>query len=231
VPSESTVLVIDDEPAIEQVLDAALRARGYDVHTAANGTDGVQLATALAPDVLIVDLGLPDIDGIEVCRRLRRWTQNPIIVLTVDDGENRKVEALDAGADDYVTKPFSVPELLARVRVALRHRQAVGQVVDTESLTIGSLEIDLAGHSVAVAGQPVHLTPQEYSLLTVLARNAGKVLTHRTLLVGVWGRFAPERIGQLRIHVNQLRRKFTDAGPNGLQIVTEPGVGYRLTIA
>ena len=122
------MLVIDDEPAIERVLDTALAQRGYDVHTAATGGQGIELATALQPDVLIVDLGLPDIDGVEVCRRLRTWTANPIIVLTVDDGENRKVEALDAGADDYITKPFSVPELLARVRVALRHRQAIGQV-------------------------------------------------------------------------------------------------------
>jgi two-component system KDP operon response regulator KdpE len=162
---------------------------------------------------------------------LRAWTANPIIVLTVDDGENRKVEALDAGADDYVTKPFSIPELLARVRVALRHRHTIGQVVDPELVAVGPLAIDLAAHTATISGVELHLTPQEFTLLTLLARNAGKVLAHRTLLVGVWGRPAPERIGQLRIHVNQLRRKLTDADPgrDGVQIVTEPGVGYRLT--
>ena len=159
-PSEATVLVIDDEPAIERVLDAALRAR-YDVHAAGTGGHGIELATALQPDVLIVDLGLPDIDGVEVCRRLRTWTANPIIVLTVDDGENRKVEALDAGADDYITKPFSVPELLARVRVALRHRQAIGQVVDPDRIEVGALRIDIAAHEVRVDDGMIRLTPQE----------------------------------------------------------------------
>src|SRR5262245_33787663 len=130
---------------------------------------------------MIVDLGLPDIDGVEVCRRLRHWTANPIIVLTVDDGENRKVEALDAGADDYVTKPFSMPELLARVRVAVRHRRAIGQVVDPEHLVVGPLQIDVGAHAATVGAAALHCTPQEFSLLLLLARNAGKVLTHRTL--------------------------------------------------
>jgi len=222
------VLVIDDEPAIERVLETALSARGYDVHTAATGAKGLELATALEPDVMIVDLGLPDLDGIEVCRRLRTWTANPIIVLTVDDGENRKVEALDVGADDYVTKPFSVPELLARVRVALRHQHTLGQVVDPGAIVVGPLRIDVAAHEAALRDAPLRLTPQEFALLTLLARNSGRVLTHRTLIVGVWGRPAPDRIGQLRIHVNQLRRKLaTDVDPS-VQIVTEPGVGYRL---
>jgi two-component system KDP operon response regulator KdpE len=229
-PTEATVLVIDDEAAIERVLDAALRARGYDVHAAGTGGQGLELATALRPDVLIVDLGLPDIDGVEVCRRLRTWTANPIIVLTVDDGENRKVEALDAGADDYITKPFSVPELLARVRVAIRHRQAIGQVVDPDRIEVGALHIDVAAHEARVGEHVIRLTPQEFALCTLLARNAGKVLTHRTLLVGVWGRPAPERIGQLRIHVNQLRKKLGEPVAAGVQIVTEPGVGYRLTL-
>jgi two-component system, OmpR family, KDP operon response regulator KdpE len=205
-----------------------LRARGYDVHTATTGRSGLELATAVEPDVMIVDLGLPDLDGIEVCRRLRVWTANPIIVLTVDDGENRKVEALDVGADDYVTKPFSVPELLARVRVALRHQQALGQVVDRESISVGALHLDLAGHGATVRDEPLRLTPQEFALLTVLARNPGRVLTHRTLIVGVWGRTAPDRIGQLRIHVNQLRRKLGAGADPAVQILTEPGVGYRL---
>ncbi len=202
------MLVIDDEPAIERVLETALSARGYDVHTAATGAKGLELATALEPDVMIVDLGLPDLDGIEVCRRLRTWTANPIIVLTVDDGENRKVEALDVGADDYVTKPFSVPELLARVRVALRHQHALGQVVDPGSIVVGPLpDRRRRARSRLAATTPLRLTPQEFALLTLLARNSGRVLTHRTLIVGVWGRPAPDRIGQLRIHVNQLRRK------------------------
>ena len=225
--NDCTVLVIDDEPAIERVLDAALRARDYDVHVAATGRGGLELATALDPDVFIVDLGLPDLDGIDVCRKLRQWTANPIIVLTVDDGENRKVEALDAGADDYVTKPFSTPELLARVRVAIRHRRALVHVVDAEVIEVGDLCIDLGAHGVTLADEPIKCTPQEFALLTLLARNAGKVLTHRTLLVGVWGRPAGDRIGQLRIHVNQLRKKLGD-DDRGVRIVTEPGVGYRL---
>src|SRR5262245_20397005 len=177
---------------------------------------------------MIVDLGLPDLDGVEVCRRLRTWTANPIIVLTVDDGENRKVEALDVGADDYVTKPFSVPELLARVRVALRHRTALGHVVDPGTVAAGALRIDVAAHEAELDRAPLHLTPQEFALLTLLARNAGRVLTHRALLIGVWGRPAPDRIGQLRIHVNQLRRKLANGGAASVQILTEPGVGYRL---
>jgi two-component system KDP operon response regulator KdpE len=227
--AEAVVLVVDDEPAISQVLEAALRAREYAVHLAPNATIGLQLVGALEPDIVILDLGLPDLDGVEVCRRLRRWTTVPIIVLTVDGAESRKVEALDAGADDYVAKPFSMPELLARVRVAVRHRRALGAAVDESLIEVGSLSIDVAAHEASVAGEPLALTRKEFALLAMLARNAGRVILHRVLLSGVWGADGA-RVELLRTHVNQLRRKLRDAGLTGVQIVNEPGVGYRLVV-
>ena len=223
------VLVIDDEPAIGQVLDAALRTRGYTVHVAATADVGLQLASAIEPDVLIVDLGLPDLDGVEVCRRLRRWTSVPILVLTVDGAEDRKVEALDAGADDYISKPFSMPELLARVRVATRHRRALGQVVESSLLELGPLRIDTAAHEATVDAVPLVLTRKEFALLAMLARNEGRVILHRVLLSGVWGG-ERARVELLRSHVNQLRRKLSDAGLTKIEIVNEPGVGYRVVV-
>jgi two-component system KDP operon response regulator KdpE len=223
------VLVVDDEPAIGQVLDAALRTRGYIVHVATTAAIGLQLASAIEPDVIIVDLGLPDLDGVEVCRRLRRWTSTPILVLTVDGAENRKVEALDAGADDYVSKPFSMPELLARVRVATRHRRSSGYLSDADVLEVGPLRIDAAAHEVTVGETPLVLTRKEFALLAMLARYEGRVILHRVLLAGVWGG-EKARVELLRSHVNQLRRKLSEAGLTKAQIVNEPGVGYRIVL-
>jgi two-component system KDP operon response regulator KdpE len=229
VERDARVLVVDDEPAIRDVLDAALRARGYATRLAIDGSEALELASAVEPDVVVLDLGLPDLDGVEVCRQLRRWTSNPIIVLTVDDGENRKVEALDAGADDYVTKPFSVPELLARVRVALRHRAVLAQAVDATAVDLGELRVDTAAYEAYVGAEALRLTRKEFALLAVLARNAGKVLAHDTLLAAAWGEdaSASRRGGQLRTHVTQLRNKLA-AVHAAARIVSEPGVGYRL---
>jgi two-component system KDP operon response regulator KdpE len=230
VEPDARVLVVDDEPSIRQVLDAALRARGYDTRVAVDAAEALEMASAVEPDVVVLDLGLPDLDGIDVCRELRRWTANPIIVLTVDDGENRKVEALDAGADDYVTKPFSVPELLARVRVAVRHRAVLAQTVEAGAVDLGELRVDTAGHEAFVGAEPLRLTRKEFALLAVLARNAGKVLPHETLLTAAWGGDAPRRGGQLRTHVTQLRNKLAAANASA-RILSEPGVGYRLVVS
>jgi two-component system, OmpR family, KDP operon response regulator KdpE len=201
-----------------------------EVHVAATGADALRLASDIEPDLVVLDLGLPDVAGIDVCRQLRRWTNNPIVVLTVDDGENRKVDLLDAGADDYVTKPFSMPELMARVRVALRHRQVLAKVHDPARLEIGDVVVDEEGHAVTVAGTPVPVTRKELALLALMARNAGRVLPHSALLEHVWGSESVDRVEYLRTHVNQLRRKLGD-GPERPAIVTEPGVGYRLVLA
>jgi two-component system, OmpR family, KDP operon response regulator KdpE len=223
------VLVIDDEPEIGQVLDAALRTCGYVVHVATTASVGLQLASAIEPDVIIVDLGLPDLDGVEVCRRLRRWTSIPILVLTVDGFQDRTVEALDAGADDCVSKPFAMPELLARVRVAIRHRRALAHVAEANLLEVGPLRIDVAAHEASVDGTPLALTRKEFALLAMLARNEGRVILHRVLLSGVWGS-EQARVELLRSHVNQLRRKLGEAGLATAQIVNEPGVGYRIVL-
>jgi two-component system KDP operon response regulator KdpE len=225
VRSKSRVLIIDDEPATAEVLGVALSARGFDVRVSADGAAGLEAASITEPDVMIIDLGLPDLDGIDVCRHLRRWTANPIIVLSVEDDDVRKVEALDAGADDYVTKPFSMPEMLARVRVAMRHRDALARIVDPVFVRVGDLVLDTATHEVWLGGEPLVLTPKEYALLAVLGRNAGRVLTHHVLLNSVWG--SDDRAGRLRTHVTQLRAKLNCDG-SSVRVVTEPGVGYRL---
>jgi two-component system KDP operon response regulator KdpE len=227
VTTEHRVLIVDDEPAIRRVLEMALQDRGFVTHVAADGESGMTTASATEPDVTILDLGLPDIDGIEVCRHLRRWTANPIIVLTVDDGENRKVDALDAGADDYVTKPFSVPELLARVGVAMRHREALARSLDAAVIVVGDLHIDTATHEAVSNDSTLVLTRKEFAILTVLARNAGRVIPHQTLLSAGWGRGAADRGGRLRVHITHLRTKLRLA-ESTLRIVSEPGVGYRL---
>jgi two-component system KDP operon response regulator KdpE len=224
------VLLVEDDHALSWSLEQAMRARGLMVHVAATGSDALRIASRVEPDVVVLDLGLPDINGIEVCRQLRRWTRNPIVVLTVDDGENRKIDLLDAGADDYVTKPFSMPELLARLRVALRHREVLAKAEDPAIVELGDLRVDEGAHQATVAGVPIALTRKEFTLLTVLVRNAGRVLSHAALIEPVWGPDAVERVEYLRTHVNQLRRKLGsgDARP---AIVTEPGVGYRIVLA
>ena len=224
--ANATILVVDDEPSLLRVLTAGLEARGYRTRTATTGAQALEAAALAEPDVILLDLGLPDIDGIDVCRQLRRRSANPIIVLTADGAEDRKIDALDMGADDYVTKPFSLPELLARVRVALRHRQAVRGLPGTGgAIEVGALSIDLDAHLAHVHGQEVRLTRKEFALLGLLAANAGRVLTHRAILDEVWG--PDQTLDTLRTHVTLLRRKIGE-GADIPRVVTEPGVGYRL---
>ncbi len=219
------VLVIDDEPQILRALRAILSAH-FNVTTASRGEEGLTLAAANPPDVVILDLGLPDIDGIEVCARLREWTQVPIIVLSVRDAEHDKVAALDRGADDYLTKPFGIEELLARIRVALRHStQAQGskEVV----ITAGPLTIDLARHVVTRDGAEVKLTATEFKLLAYLAANAGRVLTHQNILTHVWGEAEADDVEYLRVYMRQLRKKLEEDPKQPRYLTTESGVGYR----
>jgi len=221
------VLVVDDEPAILRALSAALRARGYAVTTATTGQGAIDAVALGPPAALILDLGLPDIDGLDVCARIRQWSDIPIIVLTADGADQRKVAALDGGADDYVTKPFSTPELLARLRVALRHRSLGGPGPEPAEHVVGELTVDLAHHSVSVAGRQLHLTPKEFGFLALLARHPGRVLTHRTILQSVWGDEYGTETQYLRVYASQLRKKLADP-PGRDRLVTEPGVGYRL---
>lgn len=220
------ILVIDDEPQILRALRTILTEKGFKVTTASRGEEGLTLAAASEPDLVILDLGLPDMDGIEVCARLREWTRCPIIVLSVRDTEREKVAALDKGADDYLTKPFGIEELLARVRVALRHS---GPSRDSQSSTVkaGSLVIDLAWHTVTRDGEPVKLTATEFNLLAFLASNKGRVLTHQSILTNVWGPADADHTEYLRVYMRQLRKKL-EADPDKPQhIITEPGIGYR----
>jgi len=223
--ADAQVLLIDDDESLGRVLEVGFESRGYELRVALTGAAGLDAITERDSDVVILDLGLPDIDGLDVCRHLRLRTRSPIIVLSADGAEERKVRALDEGADDYLTKPFSMQELLARVRVALRHRRALAAVVPEEVIAVGTLEIDAAAHVVTLDGRPLELTPKEYALLVVLVRNVGKVLTHRTILDQVWGPDQP--LDTLRTHVSHLRRKLGD-GPGAPHLRTAPGVGYRL---
>lgn len=224
------VLVVDDEAAIVRALTAALIARDHRVAVATTAAEALAEVATRSPALIILDLGLPDIDGVEVCRQLRRWCDTPIIVLTAEGDEARKVEALDEGADDYVTKPFSTPELLARVRVALRHH-AAGAPRDPQAvLRVGRIEIDIAHHRVTVDGEDVALTPKEFAFLLALARHPGRVLTHRMLLREVWGPEYDDELQYLRVYANHLRKKLGD-DPSRPFLITEPGVGYRLVDA
>jgi two-component system, OmpR family, KDP operon response regulator KdpE len=220
------ILVIDDEPQILRALRTILGEKQFKVTTASRGEEGLTLAAANPPDLIVLDLGLPDMDGIQVCARLREWTQAPIIVLSVRDSERDKVAALDKGADDYLTKPFGIEELLARIRVALRHSvQAHGakEVV----ITAGSLVIDLARHVVTRDGVEVKLTATEFKLLAYLASNAGRVLTHHTILTNVWGPAEADQVEYLRVYMRQLRKKLEDDPREPRYLITEPAVGYR----
>jgi two-component system KDP operon response regulator KdpE len=224
--ADARVLVVDDDPGVLRVVAAGLLARGYVVTTATNGRDALDAVVRDDPDVVILDLGLPDMDGLDVADHLRRrQAAVSIVVLSADASEARMVRALEDGADDYVTKPFSMAVLLARVGVSLRHRRALAPLVDTRPITIGALEIDLAGHDARVGAAVLDLTPKEFALLTVLARHAGTVLTHRTILDQVWG--SNQALDTLRTHVSQLRRKLGEGAEVPL-LVTEPGVGYRM---
>jgi two-component system KDP operon response regulator KdpE len=225
---ESTLLVIEDEPQIRRFLRATLTAHGYRLLEATTGQDGLVQAATRQPDLVILDLGLPDLDGLEVTRRLREWTTLPIIVLSARGQEADKIAALDAGADDYMTKPFGVGELLARLRVALRHAMRTSQDSETAIFTVGDLQVDMSQRRVYVATQEVHLTPMEYRLLTTLVHHAGKVVTHHQLLTAVWGPGHTHETHYVRVYMNQLRHKLESNPARPRYLLTEPGVGYRL---
>jgi two-component system KDP operon response regulator KdpE len=224
----TNALVIDDEPQIRRLLRLTLEGNGYRVFDAMTGTDGMLQAAQCRPEVILLDLGLPDIDGIEVLKRLREWTRVPVVVLTVRDRETDKITALDAGADDYITKPFGTGELLARLRAALRHTQPQGADPVFRS---GDIEVDLSNRVVRKRGQDVKLTPTEYSLLRLFVTHAGKVLTHRQLLTDVWGAGAAEQTHYLRVHIAHLREKIEKDPAMPSLILTEPAIGYRLVLA
>lgn len=217
-------LIIDDELQIRRLLRVALEAAGYTVHECASGQEGLQSIAFRRPDVVLLDLGLPDLDGHEVLHRLREWSEVPVVVLTVRDAEDEKVRALDAGADDYITKPFSTPELLARLRVAQRR---VRPVAELAVFTAGKLVVDFVARTVHIGAEPVHLTATEYSLLRLFIRHSGRVLTHKQILREVWGPKAEEQRQYLRVHIANLRKKIDAASPEPL-IRTEPGIGYRM---
>jgi two-component system KDP operon response regulator KdpE len=220
------ILVIDDEPQILRALRTILTEKGYRVSTASTGEEGLTLAAATVPDVVILDLGLPDMDGAAVCARLREWSQVPIIVLSVRDSEQDKAAVLDRGADDYLTKPFGIEELLARIRVALRHLSQAQGARDPV-ITAGEVVIDLARHVVTRGGAEVKLTATEFSLLAYLAANAGRVLTHRSILEHVWGWAEGDNVEYLRVYMMQLRKKLETDPRHPRFLLTEPGVGYR----
>ena len=224
-PNGVRVLIVDDEPAIRRFLRASLAAHGYDVFEAVDGQSALTAVAAARPDLVVLDLGLPDMDGVEVTRQLREWTQIPILIISVRGQENDKIMALDAGADDYVTKPFGVGELLARMRVALRH---TGPAAEEPVFAVDDLAVDLARREVRLGGREVPLTPTEYDLLRVLVTHAGKVLTHRQLLREVWGVGYEQETHMLRVNISNLRRKLEPDPTRPHYIRTEPGVGYRL---
>jgi two-component system, OmpR family, KDP operon response regulator KdpE len=219
------ILVIDDEQQIRKLLTVSLEAHGYKVSCVPGGSDGIREVIAFRPDLVVVDLGLPDMDGKEVIRQIREWSQIPIIALTVRDQEKEKIEALDSGADDYVTKPFSVGELLARIRVSLRR---TATMENEPVISCGGLVVDLAHRRVTVESREVKLTPTEYELIKLLARNVGRVLTHRQLLKAVWGNVEYDDIHYIRVYIGQLRRKIEGDPAQPKYIITESGVGYRL---
>jgi len=221
------ILVIDDEPQILRALKTILTAKQFRVSTAVRGEDGLAVAAAEQPDLIILDMSLPDIEGIMVCKQLREWTSTPIIILSVRDSEKDKVAALDAGADDYLTKPFGIEELLARVRVALRHNnQATGGTKRT-LIRAGRIEIDLAGFIVRRDNVEVSLTATEFKLLAFLASHTGRVLTHQMILSNVWDPAEVDKIEYLRVYMRQLRKKLEDDPEQPKVLVTEPGIGYR----
>ncbi len=220
------VLAIDDDQALLRVLRIGLGALGYEVDVASTGEQGVSRAATGSPDVVVLDLGLPDLDGMEVCRRIRQWSAVPVIVLSADGTEDRKIAALDGGADDYMTKPFGMGELEARLRVALRHRAAEHDAEEDKHLVVGPLELDLVHHEARMGGERVELTTREFALLAYLARHAGKICTHRMILEHVWGPHYGTETQYLRVYAYRLRRKLGDE--EGRFLRTHPGVGYQL---
>jgi two-component system KDP operon response regulator KdpE len=224
---KSRVLVVDDEPAILRFLKPALEANGYEMDSVGTVAEALKKIAASAPDAVVLDLGLPDGDGKDVIRRVRQWSDVPIIVLSARDREIEKIESLDLGADDFVNKPFSVGELMARLRTSLRHRMQAHN--ETPQLRTGDLEIDIVKHRVMRAEQEVKLTPKEFELLSFLVRHSGKVVTHRQILTAVWGPAHTEDTQYLRVYIGQLRQKLETDPDNPAILVTEPGIGYRVS--
>jgi two-component system, OmpR family, KDP operon response regulator KdpE len=222
------ILVVEDEPQMRRFLRATLGSHDFGVVEAASAAEAIAHATAYNPDVVLLDLGLPDGDGLEITKRVREWSSTPIIVVSARGREADKIEALDAGADDYLTKPFDAGELLARIRVALRHRARVSPDSVEQVFVLGGLKVDLARRVVTRDGAEVRLTPHEYKLLAALVHNAGKVMTHRQLLLEVWGPNAVKQSHYLRVYMAQLRHKLEEQPARPRYFITEPGVGYRL---
>jgi two-component system KDP operon response regulator KdpE len=227
-PRKTRALVVDDEPKIRMFIRANLEARGYEVHLAQDGIEAVETAARIDPDVVVLDVNMPRMNGIEACRRIREWADMPIIILSVRDEEADKVRALDEGADDYVTKPFSIEELLARIRVALRRSMGARSVLPV--FTGGDLEVDFSKRVVKQRGQIVKLTRTEYELLAYLVSNRGRVLTHKEILHNVWGPEYAEESEYVRVFIRQLRSKIEEDPSNPRFIVTEPRVGYRFVM-
>jgi two-component system, OmpR family, KDP operon response regulator KdpE len=225
-----TILVVEDELQMVRFLRTALTAHGYRVLEAGTAREGELLAVSHRPEAILMDLGLPDMDGLELTARLREWCRIPIIVLSARGREEDKVQALDAGADDYLTKPFGTRELMARIRAALRHGPLGDGTPAEAAFEVGEVRVDLAAREVFRSGQRVHLTPNEYKLLATLVQHAGKVLTHRQLLRAVWGDGAASQPHYLRVYMNQLRQKLEEDSARPHFLITEPGVGYRLRV-
>lgn len=223
---KTKILVVDDEPKIRMFIRANLEARDYEVYLGQDGAEAVEMAARLMPDIIVLDINMPRMDGIEACKRIREWSNVPIIILSVREDERDKVRALNEGADDYVTKPFGIEELLARIRVALRHAGGAPPAA-APVLTAGDLEVDLSKRTVKLRNTIVKLTRTEYELLAYLVNNRGKVLTHRELLNNVWGPEYGDEVEYVRVFVNQLRHKIEDDPSNPQYILTEPRVGYR----
>jgi two-component system KDP operon response regulator KdpE len=221
------VLVVDDDPSLLRVLRVGLRARGHEVSVATNGEQGISQAALLAPDVIVLDLGLPDVDGLTVCRRIRTWSDVPIVVLSANDAEDRKVAALNEGADDYVTKPFGMAELEARIRTAIRHQRSEPEVAAPTALSVGNVTVDLVHHEARIADKPVRLTSKEFGVIAFLMRNEDRVCTHEMILTAVWGSSYARESQYLHVYLNRLRQKLGQ--DSGLYLRTMPGVGYVLT--
>lgn len=223
--SPADILIIDDEPQIRKFLRISLNAHGYGITEAGRGEDGIKKCALESPSLVILDLGLPDIDGLQVVRRIREWSQVPIVVLSVRASEQDKIAALDYGANDYVTKPFGIGELLARVRAALRHKE---RTHDASEISIGDLRIDFAARKVMLGSSEIRLTRKEFDILRMLAQNAGRIVTHQQMLRTIWGPAQVDDTHYLRIYVGHLRQKLGDDPANPRFIENEPGVGYRL---
>jgi len=226
--NQARILVVDDEPQLTRVLRTGLKSRGYDVRAAADGLAGFEAFNDWHPDLVITDLAMPNVDGLELCRRLRAISQVPIIVLSAKGEEKTKVEALDSGADDYVTKPFGIDELLARVRASLRRASAPATTEATQTtLDSGDFHVDLETREITVREKSIHLTPKEFDLLVYFIKHSGKVLTHRTLLAALWGGNYVEQNEYLRVFVGNLRKKIEPDAATPRYIITEPWIGYR----